>query len=398
MATAFKRPNTAGQGTGKPGGFQYRARTVEEVARRAHQGAGSKDGFIKKEFNTWTPADGENRVRLLPPTWDDAESIGVDVYVHYSVGADNRAYTCLKRQYGQPCPICEARAELDREGDDEAAKTLVARKRVLMWIIDRAQESKGALLWAAPWTLEQDISKGVIEESGAVLAIDHPREGYDVIFTRDQPSKNVPAKYNGVRISRRMSPIFEDAAEMKKTLDFITEHPVPTCLEDRGYDEMAAAFAGKPPVSTLVGQDKPQEERKSFKPPLTAKKVAAPAPPPPPQEEEYGLPTWEQLMEMEMVDLEAFANEVGIDFGDTEYEDENAVRVFIAGQLEIEVPAEEAPAPPPPPPVRTKPVLAKKGSAPAPAPAPAAATGRPAWADKLKSLKKKSTTDDDIPF
>ena len=78
----FKRPAVgAAKGGGggvaaKVAGFQYRPRTTEEMERRAHQSGTSKEGFIIPDVQTFTPADGDNKIRILPPTWEDAGHYG----------------------------------------------------------------------------------------------------------------------------------------------------------------------------------------------------------------------------------------------------------------------------------------------------------------------------------
>ena len=190
--------------------------------------------------------------------------------------------------------MAEARAELDRAGDEDGARALLPKKRVAMFIIDRAQPGKGPLLWAAPWTLEADISKASIDD-GVAYPLDSPDEGYDVSFTREVQGKNVPPKYVAPRISRKPSPIFDDEEETAAVLQWLMEHPIPAVLLYHDYDVIQGAFEGGPPANRF------QEgggKKEATEPPVSSAKPKAqgklsfakkPAPEPEP-EEEHSLP------------------------------------------------------------------------------------------------------------
>lgn len=392
---AFKPKTKPSAGGGSK--FQYKARTPEQMAKRAHQsGGGSRDGFIAKDFELFSPKDGENKIRVLPPTWDDADHYGYEVHVHYQVGADNTAYACLQRMRAQPCPICEARKELDKAGDEDEAKALLPRKRVLMWVIDRDNEDKGPLLWSAPWTLDQDIAKQAFDDDGGVLALDNPDEGYDVSFSRDQQGKNVPPKYTGVKIARKPSPLFDDDEAAAKALNYITEHPAPSCVVEHDYDTIATAFEGRadskkdkedPPAKSTAAK-KPwgapaasPAPKPSAKPAVKGKPAPEPEPEPEDEDEEGGeLPSWEDVHGMSEEDLQAFAAEAGVDFPeDAEFDSLSEAADYVCEKLEIE-------APPPPAPAKPK-FGTKKPAAPAPEPPAAKSTGG-GWKDRLGKLKK----------
>jgi hypothetical protein len=392
---AFKKKAAPASGGGGVG-FQYRARTAEQMAKRAHQsGGGSRDGFIHKDFELFQPKDGDNKIRILPPTWDDAEHYGYEVHVHYQVGADNTAYACPQRMRSQPCPICEARKELDKAGDEDEAKALLPRKRVLMFVIDRDNEDKGPLLWSAPWTLDQDIAKAAFDDDGGVLALDHPGEGYDVSFSRDQQGKNVPPKYTGVKIARKPSPLFDDEEAIEKVLQFVTEHPVPSCVVEHDYETIATAFEGRSDSKKDKEDAKPSAKPAAKKPwgapAAPAAPAAAPAkafgkkkPEPEPEPEagdEQELPSWEDVHAMSEEDLQLFAGEAGVSFPEeAEFDSLSEAADYVCGELGIE-------APPPPAPSKPK-FGAKKPSAAPAAPAPAPASGGGDWKARLSKLKK----------
>lgn len=302
--------------------FEYRARTSEEMNKRAHQSGGSKEGFIKPEFSVWTPKDGDNKIRILPPTWDDATHYGLEVFAHYQVGPDNSSFLCPKKSNNDDCAVCDARLEAMNDGDEEGARALNWRKRVVMWIIDRKEEAKGAQIWCAPWTLDQEIAKQSIDESGSSLALDHPEEGYDITFTREKGSQNQPPKYTGAKVARRSSPIFDDDEDVEEVLKLISENPLPDCLVFHDSEHVANAFKGKGKAEKKKGDSSSSKKGSSKRE----------------EEEDDDLPDWDGIHGMSEKKLTAFAEEQEIDFGDEEFDDLEAVADFVCEALEIEKP------------------------------------------------------------
>lgn len=224
--------------------YEYQARSPESVRERSTKGANDFDKITTDGIKSFKPADGDNCIRILPPTWKNPEHFGYDVFVHYGVGPDRQSYLCLNKMKGEPDPIFEEyeSAKRDaREGnkDDEAyVKELAAKKRVGIWLIDRNNEKEGVQFWSMPWTIDRDIVKVSIDKkTGEVLPIDHPDEGYDVEF--DKSGKGARTEYGGVAISRRSSPLGND-----KWLDYAQDHPIPDILQYFDYDHIKKALGG----------------------------------------------------------------------------------------------------------------------------------------------------------
>lgn len=224
--------------SGSSSGFTYRARSPEQTRQRSEKGANDYDRIVSEGIKNWKPNDGLNRIRILPPTWPDAEHYGYDIYVHYSVGADRGQYLCLHRMLGKPDPIEEERQRARRDGDEQYAKDLDAKRRVGVYLIDRDHEREGVQFWAMPWTLDRDIVKVSMDRStGEVLPIDHPEEGFDVEFEK-KGSKD-RTEYLGVAIARRSTPLGKSS-----WLDFAVENPIPDQLQYFDYEHIAKAFGG----------------------------------------------------------------------------------------------------------------------------------------------------------
>ena len=241
--------------------FSYQSRNAADVKKRAEGDDGKYDVYLDSSVKTFKVNDGDNTLRLLPPTWDNPTHYGLDAYIHYGIGPDRQSYLCLHKMKDEACPICEERARAVRDGDEAYAKELNATKRVLVYMIDRDAEKEGVQAWAMPNTLDRDIVKvSVDKRSGEVLPLDHPEEGYDVMF--EKKGAQMRTEYLGVQLARRASDIGDD-----KWLDFAVEHPLPSMLKYYSYEHILAAFGGGGGTTSGSKEKQGREERTDRDPP-----------------------------------------------------------------------------------------------------------------------------------
>ena len=232
----------------KKKGFVYRGanRTVESVARASKAFANQFDRWLNGEdLQIFKPRDGENNIRILPPTWDDQEKYGdgwhIFVDLHYRVGADNTTYLCLRKMKDEPCPICEAR---DASEDEEERDNLRVNRRALVWLIDRDNEKAGPQLWPMPLTLFREINtRSVDKKSNKPILIDDPDNGYDISFVKE--GKEVHSKYIGVEIDRDPTPLSKNDSKQERWLEIIENNPLPDLLQFYEYDHIEKVLHGK---------------------------------------------------------------------------------------------------------------------------------------------------------
>jgi hypothetical protein len=228
------------RGSSRGSKFEYRKPTAEDVKKRAEQRGGNEfDSIFKPSAKIFKVNDGNNLIRIVPPTWPEPKHFGYDIFVHYGVGPDGQTYLCPKEMLGEPCPVCEERAHAVKDGDDDYAKELKVSKRVVYYIIDRDVEKEGVQIWAAPWTVDRDLNTLIVDKrSGEVLAIDDPENGYDIEFTKT--GAKLTTKYIGLQIARRESDLGKDS-----WLQFAIDNPIPDQLAYFSYDHIAKVFGGK---------------------------------------------------------------------------------------------------------------------------------------------------------
>ena len=305
------------------GKFAYKSRDKEAAQERATGGGGDFDSILISDITTYTAGDGDNLIRFLPPTWDDPEHYGYDIFVHYGIGPDRSAYLCRKKMLNEACPICEERARASKDGDDDYAKELEPKQRVLVYLLDRDKEDEGVKAWASPWGFDRDICKiSVDKRTGEVLELDHPEEGYDVEFERN--GKGIKTKYEGVKIARRESELDNDEA-----LEFVTENPLPDILNFFDYDHIADVFNGGDGDSS--GKEEEDDDKPAKKKGKKGKK----------SEEDKPDYDYDELSDLNHRKLKKLGEELDLDEDDVDFDDEDELFEAICEDLGVEIPTEE---------------------------------------------------------
>lgn len=232
--------------------FEYRGRTAESVERRkSKMAAGSFDKIFKSDIPTFKPKEGENHIRILPPTWNtdpDSEEGArwgdgweIQIHLHYGVGPDRGSYLCLDKMLGKPCSVCDARHDMD---EDEKNEIRVSARNVC-WIVDRKNEKLGPQVWSMPGSVAKDIANRSKSRDGNPLPIDSPQDGYDVTFNKE--GTDIKTKYTSIDVDREPSYLNQDEAIEKKWLQYIVDNPLPEVLEyyESDYIEKVLFGAGK---------------------------------------------------------------------------------------------------------------------------------------------------------
>ena len=244
--------------------FKYQDRTADQTKKRATQQGGMYDQPFKPEFKVFSPKEGRHRVRILPPTWDNPEHYGIDVWMVSNIGPDNQTYLSLSKMKGVPDPITEEYDRARREGDDEEyIASLKPYRRVLVWVIDRDNPDEGPMLWSMPWSIDKDVAAlSIDDDTREVLTLDHPDDGYDIEFTKE--GKGLQTKYVGLKIARKSTPLSDDEAEAERWLEIITQNPLPETLVYFDYEHIKKTFEGK-----SKKKNKDEDDEKPAKGPKT---------------------------------------------------------------------------------------------------------------------------------
>jgi hypothetical protein len=239
-------------------GFVYQRRDAKVIKERADMKPGDYPKIFKSKYKVWKPKDGKNLIRIMPATWENAQYFGIDIFVNYSIGADNNQFLSLSKHGKGADPIAEAKQEAQREGDKKLAKSLTPNQRVLYWIIDRNDEDAGPLLYPAPFTFSTNLANLCIDEDTKdVIFVDDPAEGCDIRFHREGTGLSTDYPAAKMKILKP-SPLHEDEALESEWLDFINENPLPDVLNFYDYDFIKNTFDG------VIGSFEDKTEDKPF--------------------------------------------------------------------------------------------------------------------------------------
>ena len=222
--------------------FSYKKRDRSSLEdRKERLTKGDRDSFVKGDV-TWFKTAEKNKIRVLPPTWEDPDHYGYDIWVHYNIGGEKAAYLCLYKMKGEKCPICEEVVRLAAEGKTKEAKALEPKNRLLVYLIDRAEEKVGPKIWTMPPTVDREVVlKSDDEDTGEVLEVDNPKKGYDIKF--NIKGKGINSEYYGVDIARTESVLTTDDKLYETWLTAIIESPLPSILNFYDYKHINDVFS-----------------------------------------------------------------------------------------------------------------------------------------------------------
>lgn len=226
--------------------FQYQTRDPNVIKQRANRRGGDFDPLLKEEVKEFKPKEGKNTIRILPPTWDEADHYGYEAYINYNIGVTNQKYFSLEKMKKEKDPLQEAKKQAEREGNRKLADALKPTQRVLFYVIDRNAEEEGVQLWLAPWTFDKKLcALSVDEDTGQCIdPIDHPDEGSDVRFYYEKSGKQFPDYPAEKMRILKASPLHEDETKADEWLEYTAENPIPSVINFYDYEHIASVFDG----------------------------------------------------------------------------------------------------------------------------------------------------------
>ena len=192
----------------------------------------------------WKPSEGENVIRILPsPDGDPFKHF----HFHYNVG-EKAGFLCLKKNFGDDCPVCDFVSKLYNDGDDESrqlARKLVAKSRFFSPVLVRGEEAEGVKVWGYSKTVYENLLQLVLNPDYGDITDAH--NGTDLVLTYGKapgamfPSTNITAR-------RKTSALVPDADQMSELLD--NEVDFDKLFEVKSKDDVSAILD-----KFLLGED-----------------------------------------------------------------------------------------------------------------------------------------------
>ncbi len=231
----------------KKTGFNYQSRSKQDYDKSSSETSGQFDAYIQDGIPKFKPHDGSNRIRILPPTFEDPSDFAYTLQVHYGIGANEQTYLCRKMLGDdEECAICDEQKRLAKEGETDDASSFKAKKRKASWLIDRKADTADPLLWAMPFGTWKDVVLVCKDEDGEVIELDHPEDGHDILFNKEGAA--LKTKYTGIRLGKQR-PIVSDEDDLARILSFIQENPLNEALVFYDNEHLQAALEGQPTSS-----------------------------------------------------------------------------------------------------------------------------------------------------
>lgn len=178
---------------------------------------------LKNNGNTsnkfWKPVEGEQVVRLVPPSNGDPFR---DYWFHYNVG-DAASFLSPKRNFGEDDPIDTYVRQLWKEGSEESkrvAKKLGARQRFFAPVLVRGEEDEGVRIWGfGKRAYETLLSLVLNPEYGDIT---DPKEGTDLVVTYIKPAG---ASFPETKITprRKSSPLHKDDEKVVEYMEGVPD-------------------------------------------------------------------------------------------------------------------------------------------------------------------------------
>jgi gp32 DNA binding protein like len=246
---------------GKQGGFfsHYRPPPADHVKRQAERKGGKFDSIFKGNFDTFTPKEGDNTIRILPAGWESHTDYAYPVWIHWGVGADESAYLCLRKMKGETCPICQEVARMKADGEGEDAKRIDCKERFICWIIDRTDRDETPMLYSMPAGTYKDINALCYSsKSGKAIFVDNPDDGYDVIIRRTGTKINT--KYLP-QVDREATAVTDDPDKYKELESWVQDNQIPDCLQFFDADYLERALSGEIDRNKEDDDDRPRRGR-----------------------------------------------------------------------------------------------------------------------------------------
>jgi len=167
----------------------------------------------------WRPKDGEQTLRIVPPSDGDPFR---DYWFHYNVG-DTPGFLSPKKNFGEECPLDNFVRQLWKEGTEESkrmAKKLSARQRFFAPVIVRGEEEEGVKVWGFGKRAYETLLGLVLNpEYGDITDAE---DGTDLVVHYGKPAG---ATFPETKITprRKNSPLHKDSDKAREWLDNVPD-------------------------------------------------------------------------------------------------------------------------------------------------------------------------------
>lgn len=239
---------------------KLRQKLKETQEKTANQGG---------DFAWWSPKDGRNKIRVLPPK-GDREEYFAETAIHYNLGPDkNKQVVCRKAAGHDDCPVCELREALLKskdEDDKSLAKDIRAVAKYYYNVFDETLTKKDdnykkPLIYGSGITVFEEILTAVCDPD--IGDVTHAETGRNITITRK--GKGRKTEYT-VQVLPNEAPV-DDIEDLDEQL-----HDIEALTKAKEYDEIVKIMEGDESEEEEE-EEKPKKKKKDEKKKKNVKKV-----------------------------------------------------------------------------------------------------------------------------
>jgi hypothetical protein len=212
--------------------------------------------FYKPESDTWCSIDVIPYLiatKNHPEVHADRMDIGdedyfLEYWVHSRIGpGGDKSVICRERMYGEACPVCEYRKELEKQGaTDDEIRALYARHRVAYNVINLDDRKKGIQVFEVSFSLfHKELKSKLNRNPEGWFDFSDIEDGKTIRFYSESTSGG-GFKYNSYKDFS-----FEDRKRQYSENDIERAIPLDDLLFVPTYDEAKSLFEGR----TVVRDD-----------------------------------------------------------------------------------------------------------------------------------------------
>lgn len=252
----------------------------------------------KRRGTGWRPRDGDNRVRILPPSSiyfthpEELDDFAIEYNLHFFKieGEKTEVVRCLE-DVGLPCPACRTWRTYRRNPDpawQELAKQIKPSNQFLFNMLDLSNPQGGIQRWQANYTCHTGIMEiGVNPAWNAGGDVISPTEGINFVI-KLIPRDRSPSGFNKYSVSPEptrtsVMEILQPIAGWVESLDELASVPDEPGAPEEVESLIIAMGFPAPPSSTPAAPTAPAAPTPGTPPPpppTTTAPPAAPAAPP----------------------------------------------------------------------------------------------------------------------
>jgi hypothetical protein len=166
-------------------------------------------------------------------------------FVHRSIGANEDAFCCLRKNFNKKCPICEHRARLARDpkADKDLLKGLEPKERQLFNVFDHNEPEMGVQLLDVSYHLFGKMVDAKVENGdknkkgvGEYDTFFDPDNGYTIKVGTKEKSFNGRSfmEASDIEFKKREEPLDEELLNAATALD--------TLLLEKSYEDLKKIF------------------------------------------------------------------------------------------------------------------------------------------------------------